>query len=78
MRPRLTVRDVLVVGPPWRMRVCIVFDDEIRGAGGEVVYSNHGVQYAGLRWGRITFDEVNLDTQKVAELDSRDPSPPHG
>jgi ketosteroid isomerase-like protein len=73
LRPQLKVRDVLVAGPPWRMRACIVFDDEIRGADGKVVYRNHGVQYAGLRWGRITFDEVNLDTQKVALLDGQVP-----
>ena len=57
------------------MRVCVVFDDEIRDAAGKVVYRNHGVQYAGLRWGRISFDEVNLDTQKVAALDRLMPPP---
>ena len=71
LRPNLVVRDIMVAGPPWRMRVSIVFDDEICDTGGTVLYRNHGVQYAGLRWGRIAFDEINLDTQRVADLDTR-------
>jgi ketosteroid isomerase-like protein len=69
MRPRLTACDVLVAGPPWNMRMAIVFDDEIADAAGEVVYRNHGVQYAQMRWGRLTLDEINLDTQRVADFD---------
>jgi ketosteroid isomerase-like protein len=69
LSPRVAVQDLLVAGPPWRMRMCVVFDDEIRDAGGAVVYRNHGVQYVQIRWGRITLDEINLDTQKVAEFD---------
>lgn len=69
MRPKLQVRDVLVAGPPWHTRACVVFDDEFGSAAGEVFYRNHGVQYVELRWGRIGYDEVNLDTQKVAALD---------
>lgn len=70
LRPHMTVRDVIAAGPPWRMRVAVVFDDQIRGRDGRVVYENHGIQYVQLRWGRITLDEVILDTQKIAEFDT--------
>jgi hypothetical protein len=62
--------DVVVGGPPWRMSVCIVFDDEVRNESGQVIYSNHGVQYMRLRWGQVMLDEINLDTQRVAEFDA--------
>lgn len=77
MRPNLQVRDLLVAGPPWRMRACVVFDDEFGPAAGEPTYRNHGVQYVQLRWGRIAYDEVNLDTQKVAALDGAAPGVPN-
>jgi hypothetical protein len=51
------------------MSACVIFDDSLRDDAGQVVYANHGVQYVRLRWGKIRFDEVNLDTQKVAEYD---------
>lgn len=69
LRPNMTIHDVIVAGPPWRMRLVVVFDDEIRDRSGDVVYRNHGVQYVQMRWGRITLDEVILDTQKIAALD---------
>jgi len=48
-----------------------VFDDAIQDNSGEVIYRNHGVQYLKLRWGRVVLDDINLDTQRVAEYDSR-------
>jgi hypothetical protein len=69
LRPDLRCDDVLVCGPPWRMSACVVFDDALRDDSGEVIYSNHGVQYVQLRWGRMVLDEINLDTQRVAEYD---------
>lgn len=70
LKPQLVVLDVLVSGPPWDMRVCVIFDDSLRDRSGQVVYANHGVQYVRLRWGKIILDEVNLDTQKVASYDA--------
>jgi hypothetical protein len=67
----LRLSDVLVGGPPWRMSVCVVFDDAIQDDSGEVIYRNHGVQYLKLRWGRVILDDINLDTQRVAEYDAR-------
>jgi hypothetical protein len=52
------------------MSVCVVFDDAVRGDAGDVVYTNHGVQYLQLRWGRVVLDEINLDTQRVADFDT--------
>ncbi len=69
LRPELVVRDVVVNGPPWNMSACVIFDDALRDPSGQVVYANHGVQYVRLRWGKILLDEVNLDTQQVAEYD---------
>jgi hypothetical protein len=70
LRPDLRCADVVVGGPPWRMSVCVVFDDSLRSDSGDVVYSNHGVQYLQLRWGRVVLDEINLDTQRVADYDA--------
>jgi hypothetical protein len=70
LRPQLVVVDVIVNGPPWNMSACVVFDDSFHDPSGQVVYANHGVQYVRLRWGRIELDEVNVDTQKVADYDA--------
>ena len=69
LRPALHCVDVVVCGPPWRMSACVVFDDALHNDSGEVIYSNHGVQYVQLRWGRMVLDEIHLDTQRVAEYD---------
>ncbi len=70
LRPDLRTADLVVNGPPWRMSVCVVFDDALHNDAGEV-YSNHGVQYLQLRWGRVILDEINVDTQRVADFDVR-------
>jgi ketosteroid isomerase-like protein len=71
LSPGLRAVNFLVGGPPWRMSVCVVFDDALHNDIGEVIYANHGVQYLQLRWGRVVLDEINLDTQRVADLDAR-------
>ena len=75
LRPNLHCTDVVVGGPPWRMSVCVVFEDALRGDAGDVIYSNHGVQYLQLRWGRAVLDEINLDTQRVAAYDAATAEP---
>lgn len=65
----LDVQDILVAGPPWNTRVCLVFTDHAKGDDGEVVYENRGVIFAKARWGKITDYTVFEDTEKVAELD---------
>lgn len=69
LRPQLVVLDVVVNGPPWNMSACVIFDDALRDPSGQFVYTKHGVQYVRLRWGKIVYDEVNLDTQQVAKYD---------
>jgi ketosteroid isomerase-like protein len=69
LRPELVVLDVVVNGPPWKMSACVIFNDAVRDPSGQVVYANHGVQYVRLRWGKVLFDEVNLDTRQVAKYD---------
>jgi hypothetical protein len=69
LRPELRCIDVVVGGPPWRMSACVVFDDALHDDSGDVVYSNHGIQYVQLRWGRMVLDDINVDTQRVADYD---------
>jgi ketosteroid isomerase-like protein len=77
-RPDLRAHDVVVSGWPWRMSVCVVFEDSLRDATGAVAYRNQGVQYLQLRWGRIVLDRLVMDTQRVAAYDvhSSDAAPP--
>ena len=68
--PKLEVHDVAVAGPPWDMRVCFRFSDRIPiPDGGE--YSNEGMEYLRIRWGKLREQRVYLDTEKVADLDAR-------
>jgi len=62
LHPHFELLDVIVGGPPWNMRCMIRFADQIGDD-----YTNEGVQYVRLRWGRIVLDRIYLDTQAVAE-----------
>jgi ketosteroid isomerase-like protein len=62
--------EILVNGPPWRMRVCVLFTDQARDAGGNVVYENRAVLFAKARWGKIVYQEDFLDTQRVESFDA--------
>jgi ketosteroid isomerase-like protein len=66
---RFEVHEILVAGPPWNTTVCLWFTDRLTAADGEVVYANRGTILAKIAWGKVTYYEVNEDTQKVAELD---------
>jgi ketosteroid isomerase-like protein len=63
------VHELLVAGPPWDTTVCLWFTDRLTAPDGEVVYANRGTILAKIAWGKVTYYEVNEDTQKVAELD---------
>lgn len=65
----LDVHDILVAGPPWNTRACLVFTDHAKDPSGNVVYENRGVIYAKARWGKIVDYTVFEDTEKVAEFD---------
>src|SRR5215203_5179895 len=63
------VNEILVAGPPWDTTVCLWFTDRLTAPDGEVVYANRGTILAKIAWGKVTYYEVNEDTQKVAEFD---------
>jgi ketosteroid isomerase-like protein len=62
--------DILVNGPPWRMRVCVLFTDQASDVDGNLVYENRVVLFAKARWGKIVYQEDFLDTQRVESFDA--------
>jgi ketosteroid isomerase-like protein len=70
LHPHYDVHDVTVAGPPWSMRIGVLFSDRIPLPGGGY-YSNAGMEYVRVRRGRLEEIRVHLDTEKVAELDER-------
>lgn len=63
------VHEILVAGPPWNTTVCLWFTDRLTAPEGDVVYANRGTILAKIAWGKVTYYEVNEDSQKVAEFD---------
>ena len=63
------VHEILVTGPPWNTTVCLWFTDRLTAPDGEVVYANRGTILAKIAWGKVSYYEVNEDTQEVAKLD---------
>jgi ketosteroid isomerase-like protein len=61
---RFDVRDVFVRGWPWHTRVVVLID--VRATVLGEPYRNEVVQELHLRWGRVTYDRVLEDTQKLA------------
>lgn len=59
---RFHIDDVVVSGPPWNMRICTRYHDETSSS----TQTFHGIQYAKVRWGRMTLDRIYNDTQAVA------------
>ncbi len=68
LEPDYVVRDVIVTGPPWNTRVAVRLSDRIGDD-----YSNEGMQYLRMRWGKLISEEVFLDTERVAEFERRHP-----
>ena len=60
---------VLAKGPPWRLTVCFQLFDRATAPDGTVVYANRVMELIKTSWGKIRYQELYLDTQKVAELD---------
>jgi ketosteroid isomerase-like protein len=61
--------EVLVHGPPWNTTISVRLTDEARAPDGTVVYENRAIVFAKVAWGKIVFEEVYEDTQKVAKFD---------
>jgi hypothetical protein len=68
LQPEYIVDDVIVTGPPWNTRVAMRFHDRIG-----TDYENQGMHYLKMRWGKLTHDEVFLDTKAVGEWEARHP-----
>lgn len=61
--------EIIVSGWPWSANICVLFSDHAKGQDGTVVYENHGVIYARMRWGKIVYQETFEDTDKLAAFD---------
>jgi ketosteroid isomerase-like protein len=71
VRLQFEITDVVVKGPPWNMTVCVRLTDRATAPDGTEIYANRVFEFLSLRWGRIVYQELYLDTQKVAEFDER-------
>jgi len=63
------VDEILVNGPPWRTRVCVLFRDRATDDAGAIVYQNRAVLFARVVWGKLVYQEDFEDTHKVEEFD---------
>jgi uncharacterized protein (TIGR02246 family) len=61
--------EILVNGPPWRMRVCVLFTDRAQDGDGRTVYENRVMFLVKARWGKVVSQEDFLDTQRVEAFD---------
>ena len=68
LRPNYEILDILVAGPPWNTRVAVRLRDRIGDD-----YTNDGVQYLKMRWGKMIHDEVFLDTERILAWEGRHP-----
>jgi ketosteroid isomerase-like protein len=68
MHPYYEILDVLVSGPPWNMRVAVRMRDRIGDD-----YSNDGMHYLRMRWGKVFYDRVFIDTEAVSAFEKSNP-----
>jgi ketosteroid isomerase-like protein len=66
---RLEPHEILVMGPPWDTTVCLRFTDRCTAPDGTIVYTNRGMVFGKIAWGKITYYEIHEDTEKVVALD---------
>ncbi len=64
LHPRFVVRDVVVSGAPWKLRVAVRFSDAIGPD-----YRNEGMELLAIRWFKVRRIEVFLDTAVLAAWD---------
>ena len=67
---RLEPQEILVMGPPWNTTVCLRFTDRCTAKDGTIVYTNRGMVFGKIAWGKITYYEIHEDTEKVVALDA--------
>jgi ketosteroid isomerase-like protein len=68
LRPRYEILDVTVSGPPWNTRLGVRMRDRIGDD-----YTNEGMHYLLMRWGKVYYDRVFIDTEAVSALEQRHP-----
>jgi len=68
MHPRYEILDIMVSGPPWNTRVGVRMRDRIGDD-----YSNEGMHYLLMRWGKVVYDRVFIDTEAVSAFEQRHP-----
>ena len=68
LHPRYEILDVTVSGPPWNTRAGVRMRDRIGDD-----YTNEGMHYLVMRWGRVCYDRVFIDTEAVSALERRHP-----
>jgi ketosteroid isomerase-like protein len=68
MHPAYEILDVMVSGPPWNTHVGVRMRDRIGDD-----YSNEGMHYLRMRWGKVSYDRVFVDTEAVSALEQRHP-----
>lgn len=57
------------MGPPWDTTVCLRFTDRCAAPDGTIVYTNRGMVFGKIAWGKITYYEIHEDTEKVVAFD---------
>ena len=68
---QMAVEDVLVNGPPWRMRAAVRVRDWVPDPrGGSDRYCNRAVLWVTARWGKILTQEDFEDTERVVAFDA--------
>jgi ketosteroid isomerase-like protein len=68
MHPSYEILDVMVSGPPWNTRVGVRMRDRIGDD-----YANEGMHYLRMRWGKVFYDRVFVDTEVVSAFAQRHP-----
>jgi ketosteroid isomerase-like protein len=68
MHPRYEILDVMVSGPPWNTRLGVRVRDRIGDD-----YSNEAMHYLRMRWGKVCYDQVFVDTEAVSAFVQRHP-----
>lgn len=67
---QFVVEDILVNGPPWKLRIAVRVHVFITGANGHDRYNNRAIGFLEARWGRLVKWEDYEDTERVAALDA--------
>lgn len=67
---QFVIEDILVNGPPWRMRIAVRVHVFVPASGGRDVYNNRAIGFLEARWGRLVRWEDYEDTERVSTLDS--------